>query len=320
MRHYHLYAFLRILKAGFINSFRNLWLTIAATAVMIVTLTTISVGVVLNVTASNAINVLSQDLKTSIILKEDITLKQRKVLEKRLHDLDFVTTVEYISPATAQKRLSENPIIGSEALQASSLFDGEDFLAPSYEVALKDLSRSNELANLAEDPELKPFITRISLGKTDTGKKTDAEKAIERAASIEKFVTIGSVLSAAILAAVSTMIIFNTIRMAIYTRRDEISIMKLIGATPNYIRGPFLVEAGLYGIVAGIVTNFLIYSLIYTVGAKVAEAPEFIETYNYFTDPTTVTLMLLSSVLVGVLIGVMSSMLAMERHLKLKNW
>jgi cell division transport system permease protein len=320
MNHYNLNTTLRIFKNGFTNMFRNLWLTIAATAVMLVALVIISLGVIINVTTTNAIDVLSQELKTSIFLNEDVTIEQRNALEKTLRSYEFVESVSYISPSQAQARLTDDPSIGNEVLQASALFEGANFLAPSYEIGLNDLSRAGELSQIEDDPAFDSVVERVALGKTDTGKQTDAEKAIDRAAATERFITIGSIISAATLSAVSVMIIFNTIRMAIYTRRDEIAIMKLIGATPNYIRGPFLVEASLYGVFAGIFSNVVVYSLVYTLGGKVADAQEFSQTYEYFTNPSTVVLMVLSSITLGVLIGAVSSMLAMERHLKLKNW
>jgi cell division transport system permease protein len=319
MSTYYFYTSFRVLKSGFKNLFRNLWLTIADTAVMIVALTIILLGVIINVTTSNAIDVLSKELKTSIILVEGTEDSKRLELESEIRGLEFVESVVYVSPSEAQKRLTADPSIGQDILQASALFDG-DFLAPSLEVALSDLSRADELSSVAEAEQFAEIVERVALGKTDTGAQTDAEKAIERAAATERFVTISSIIAAVSLSAVSIMIIFNTIRMAIYTRRDEISIMKLIGATPNYIRGPFLVEASLYGVIAGLISTAAVYSLIFSLGSKVANAPEFSQTYEYFTEPTTIVLMLMSSIMVGVLIGAVSSMLAMERHLKLKDW
>jgi len=319
MTSYHLNTVMRIFKSGFVNLFRNLWLTIAATSVMLVALTIIAIGVVINVTTSNAIDVLSKELKTSIILKEGVTAESRAALEAKIRGLEFVETVVYISPSEAQSRLTKDPTIGADILQASALFEG-DFLAPSYEVALNDLSRASELASAAESDQFKEIVDRVALGKTDTGAQTDAEKAIARAAATERFVTIGTIIAAGALSIVSIMIIFNTIRMAIYTRRDEISIMKLIGATPNYIRGPFLVEASLYGVFAGIIAGISVYTLIFSLGGKVGDAPEFSLTYQFFTDPVTIVLMVSSLIMLGILIGAVSSMLAMERHLKLKHW
>lgn len=316
---YHFNTIVRILRNGSTNLFRNLWLTIAATAIMLVALTIIALGVVLNVTASNAIDVLSRELKTGIFLAEGTTQQRSGDLESAIRSLEYVDSVKYITPEEAQTRLTADPSIGAEVIQATALFEGT-FLAPSLEVGLNDLSRSSELAAFVENEKYDDIVTRVALGKTDTGAQTDAEKAIERAAATERFITIGSIIAAGSLSAVSVMIIFNTIRMAIYTRRDEISIMKLIGATPNYIRGPFLVEASLYGVIAGIIASVTIYSLIYTLGSKVADAPEFEQTYAYFTQPATVAFVVTSLILLGVLIGSVSSMFAMERHLRLKHW
>ena len=319
IKQYHFYTSIRIFKAGFKNLFRNLWLTVAATAVMLVALTIISLGVIINITTSSAIDILSRELKTTIILEENVDSQERLAFEASLRNLEYVESVYYVSPSEAQTRLTSNPIIGNDVSQAIALLDGE-FLAPSYEVGLNDLSRANDLAAHAESEEYSNVVARVALGKTDTGAQTDAEKAIERAASTERFVTIGSIIAAGTLSIVSVMIIFNTIRMAIYTRRDEIAIMKLIGATPNYIRGPFLVEASLYGVFAGVLANVIVYSLIFAVGSKVSDVQEFAATYGYFTDTYTIILMVLSSITLGVLIGTVSSMLAMERHLKLKRW
>jgi cell division transport system permease protein len=187
-------------------------------------------------------------------------------------------------------------------------------LPASLQVSVNDLERMPEIEQAASRADIQPFIDRVSLGQTD------AKKTIERAAAAQRFINTGSIIAAMSLSAVSIMIIFNTIRMAIYTRREEIQIMKLIGATPNYIRGPFLVEASLYGVIAGIIANSAVYSLIFILGSKVSEQPEFSATYSYFTSPGTIVAMLLGSILIGILIGTLSSMLAMERHLKLKHW
>jgi len=127
-------------------------------------------------------------------------------------------------------------------------------------------------------------------------------------------------LAATAFTVVSALIIFNTIRMAIFTRSEEIKIMKLIGATPNYIRGPFLVEASLYGTIAGIIANTAVYSFIFSIGSKISTQAEFTETYNFFSQPSVMGIFLIGSIFAGILIGVVSSSLAMEKYLKLKHW
>lgn len=313
MTYRQFYTAKRIVKSGFINLFRNAWLTIAATAVMLVALTIISIAIVLNVTANNAIKTLARDLKASVYLKEGTNEAQRDKLKKSLEGLDFVEQVELVTQDQAKSDLADDYNHDTDILQALALA-GEDVLPASLRITVSDLKRMPEIKGVAEADEYKDSVDSVSLGQTD------AQATIDKAASAQRFINTGSIIAAATLSAVSIMIIFNTIRMAIYTRRDEIRVMKLIGATPDYIRGPFLVEASLYGVFAGLIANTIVYSLIVSLGKKVAEQPEFSETYNYFTSPWIVFMMLFSVILIGIFIGIFSSMLAMEKHLKLKNW
>ncbi|MBP6962548.1 permease-like cell division protein FtsX [Candidatus Saccharibacteria bacterium] len=310
-RRYH--TTLRIFKSGFTNLFRNAWLTIAATAVMVVALTIISIAVVLNVTANNAIDELARDLKASIYITDTATEAQTRQLQSSLSSLDFIENVEFITQTQARSDLAGDFNNDSGILQALSLA-GEDVLPASLRITVNDLKRMPEIKDFAEQDKFAGVVDSVSLGQTD------AQATIDKAAAAQKFINIGSIISAVFLSAVSIMIIFNTIRMAIYTRRDEIRIMKLIGATPDYIRGPFLVEASLYGVFAGIISFVTVYSLVYSLGRKVAEQPEFSQTYNFFMSTSTMFLMFLSVVFLGILIGAISSMLAMEKHLKLKHW
>ncbi|HMT18408.1 MAG TPA: permease-like cell division protein FtsX [Candidatus Saccharibacteria bacterium] len=308
-----LYTFERIFKSGFINLFRNAWLTIAATAVMVVALVIIAIAFVLNVTANNAINVLARDLKAQVYLKDDVNDSQRQNLEKALQNLDFVESIEYVTKSDAKKDLAGNFENDPDLIQAIVLA-GEDALPASYKITVTDLDRMPEIKSLAEQDVYSKTVDSVSLGQTD------AQATIDKATSAKKFINISSIASAILLSAVSIMIIFNTIRMAIYTRRDEIRIMKLIGATPGYIRGPFLVEASLYGVFAGIIANVTVFSIVLSLGRKVATQREFASTYTYFSSTNVLVIMWLAVIAVGITIGAISSLLAMNRHLRLKNW
>lgn len=310
-RRYHIA--IRIVKSGFVNLFRNAWLTIAATAVMVVALTIISIAVVLNVTANNAIDELARDLKASVYIREGATDSEINVLKASLSGLEFVDSVELITQDQAKKDLAGDFNNDDDILQALALA-GEDVLPASFKITVNNLKRMPEIKDFAEAEKYKNVVESVSLGQTD------AQATIDKAAAAQRFINAGSIISAAFLSAVSIMIIFNTIRMAIYTRRDEIRIMKLIGATPDYIRGPFLVEASLYGVFAGIISFITVYSLVYSLGRKVSEQPEFSQTYNFFMQPGVMLGMFASILLIGILIGSVSSMLAMEKHLKLKHW
>lgn len=303
----------RIIISGVHNFFRNSWLTVAATAVMVVALVIILSAVVLNVTARNAIAELSKNLKVSIYLKDDAKPEEVGQLKKELASNPYVAEVKYVSKEEAQQQFSDSFQNDQKLLEGLALLGGNT-LPASFEVSVTNLSKINDVGNIPKKDSFKNIVDSITLGKTD------AKKTIDRAAAAQRFITTASIIAASVFAIVSMLIIFNTIRMAIFTRSEEIRIMKLIGATPGYIRGPFLVESSMYGIIAGIIASSVVLAAIFSLGSKVSAQAEFSVTYTFFTDPKIIAVMYLGAILVGILVGVISSMLAMEKHLKLKYW
>lgn len=303
----------RIFKAGIKNFFRNSWLSVAATAVMVVAIVIMLIATILNVTANNAIAELSKNLKVSIYLNEDAQKEDVEALRNALVTTEYVAEVVFTSQEDAQKAFIASFKNDAKLLEGLALV-GSDSLPASFDVSVSDLSKINQVGEIAKQEKFKPIVESVTLGKTD------AQKTIDRAASAQQFITVASVVAAAIFAGVSVLIIFNTIRMAIFTRAEEIRIMKLIGATPGYIRGPFLVEASMYGIIAGIIATSVVVAGVFALGDKIATQAEFAETYEFFTNPTIIAAMYAASLMVGILVGVISSMLAMEKHLKLKHW
>jgi cell division transport system permease protein len=303
----------RIFKGGIKNFFRNAWLSVAATAVMIVAITIMLSAIVLNVTAKNAIKELSKNLKVSIYLKDDFKTDDKDNLEAEIKQNSVTSAVVYISREDAKNKFIELNQNDQKLLDGLALA-GAETLPASLEVSVNDLSKMGEIEAVAKKDAYKDSVESVSLGKSD------ARNTISRAASAKRFILTASIAAALLFAAVSVLIIFNTIRMAIFTRGEEIRIMKLIGATPSYIRGPFVVEACLYGIIAGIVANASIYAAIYSLGSKLSSQAEFSETYAYFIQPKIHLLLLGGAVASGIVVGIFSSILAMRKHLKLKHW
>jgi cell division transport system permease protein len=188
-------------------------------------------------------------------------------------------------------------------------------LPESLEVSLTDLSQSQRIVTIAKEDGYKDVVDDVSVGKNDVAKET-----ISRATSAQKYIVRGSIFAAALFGAVSVLIIFNTIRMAIFTRSEEIRIMKLIGATPGYIRGPFLIESCIYGIIAGVLANTAVYAVVLSLGPKVQNQSEFSATYTFFTGTWVMAAMLAGAIIAGMIVGIVSSLLAMNKYLKLKHW
>ncbi len=311
-----LISFWRVTKAGGKNFLRNAWLSIAATAVMMVALSIMLSAVVLNVTARNAVKELSKKIKVTVYLKDGASDTRRQQVMDRLKSEQNVASVDYVNRTEAERRFktTQNKDDKTFIEQALAL-TGSSTLPESLEVSLTDLERSNNIVSVAKEAGYKDVVDDVSVGKNDVAKET-----ITRATSAQRYIVRGSIFAATLFAAVSILIIFNTIRMAIFTRGEEIRIMKLIGATPNYIRGPFLIESCMYGVIAGVLSNVAVYSAILSLGPKVENQAEFSRSYMFFTDSAVMGAMLVGAILVGVLVGIISSVLAMQKHLKLKHW
>ena len=119
-----------------------------------------------------------------------------------------------------------------------------------------------------------------------------------------------------IFTAISMLIIFNTIRMAIFNRKDEIEMMKLIGADKSFIRGPFVVEAVVYGFIAAVVATVLGMVILYSIAANVADwgvaiGPT-IQQFNMY-----IGFVLLGMIVLGGIVGTISSLLATRRYLRI---
>lgn len=308
-----LITFQRLLGVGCKNFVRNAWLSIAATAVMIVTIAIALSAVVMNVTAQNAITELSKNLKISIYLKDDAPEQTQQDLKSTLVSNKYVSSVDYVSREQARQNFT-NSFQGDKGLIEGLALVGGESLPASFEVSVSDITKIQEVGDIASQDTYSSAVEEVSLGKTNV------KATIDRAASAQHFVVRSSIIAASIFAAVSVLIIFNTIRMAIFTRNEEISTMKLIGATPNYIRGPFIIESSLYGIIAGLAANAIVYAGIISLGGRLSNQPEFSATYAYFTSTPIMAAMLFGGLLAGVLVGMVSSILAMEKYLKLKRW
>ncbi|MEZ6330697.1 MAG: permease-like cell division protein FtsX [Candidatus Saccharimonadales bacterium] len=309
----HLITLRRIFAAGIKNFFRNSWLSIAATAVMVVALVIVLMAVVLNVVTRSAIAELSTNLKVSVYLQDNTDEALRKELQNEFFTNSNVDKVTFISKEEAQKQFAASFQEDKKLLEGLALIGGNT-LPASFEVGVTDLSKLEDVGNTAKQEKYASIVESVSLGKTDV------KKTIDRAANAQNFITSASVIAASIFAVVSMLIIFNTIRMAIFTRSEEIRTQKLLGATPGYIRGPFLVESSMYGVIAGIVASSIVLAAIYSLGNKVSGQAEFIESYDFLTKPSTIFAMYAASMLLGILVGIFSSTLAMGRYLKLKHW
>ena len=301
--------FIRILQGGGRNFLRNAWLSTAATAVMTVTLTIVIISFISNLALTATIKGVTDKIDVSVFLKADVTTDQIDAFKQSLIATGNVSNITFVSSAEAVATYKAANKTNTALIAA--LDEAGDALPPSLQIKAKDPKHLDVIEAAVSQPTNQALLDPTA-PPSYTGSRKDTIDRIIRFAGF--FKTIGLAASI-IFVVISTLIIFNTIRMAIFTRRDEIEIMKLVGATKWFIRGPFIFEAALYGIIAAAVATTLAYVVLLGSAAKVASYIDFGSTVSFFNSYPLVIIG--AELLLGILIGAISSVLAMSRYLKL---
>lgn len=306
-------TFGRIVHAGTVNFLRNMSLAIAAMAVMIVTLTIVLFSLIANTTFSHTIKQITDKIDISVYLKDSVTTAQTNQLIKQLKALPDVESVQYLDKAAVLKLFEQQNAGNQQLLSAAD--ETSNPLPATIHVKPYDLNKIGSIKTFLD----KPSVTALESEPTSySGSLKQAIDNITHATNVLREVGIIAVI---VFAVVSALIIFNTIQMAIFNRRDEIQIMRLLGAGTSYIRGPFIVESAIYGILSAVL-SVLIVNGIFVASNSTLQATTFGlldigYATTYFNSHFWIFLTL--QILVGILIGIVSSLIATRRYLKFKT-
>ncbi len=304
-------TFVRMCRYGVNNFTRNAWLTIAATAVMTITLLIIFTTVVARNILADSVTELSKKVDMSIYLKTGTTEEQAKPIMADLRKLSNVEKVEFISSDRARQQSAKDNKSDRDIQEA--LNQAINKMPATIRVNLHDINNTTELDRFVkESSELKKYID----SDREPSFAGDRRDAIENIGRWTDFAQRAGLAASVLFVVISSLIVFNTIRMAIFNRKSEIEMMKLIGADKSFIRGPFLVEAMVYGCIAAVVATAIGVGVFATISGKLqAYGIAAVATSHFLVN--NLLLVLLSMMLLGSLIGIISSTLATRRYLKL---
>ena len=304
-------TFVRMFRYGLNNFSRNIWLTVAATAVMSVTLIIILVTLVARNVLLETVADIGSKVDMSVYLSSEAPESKIMQLKGQIEGLDNVKSVRYISASEAREDQAKQNKQDGETLEA--IKEAANRLPATLRVYLVDINDTSSLDAFIKDSKLFQEIKDPTKEPSFQGER---RTAISRIAEWVKLAEIGGAVMTVVFTIISSLVVFNTIRMAIFNRRDEIQMMKLIGAERAFIRGPFLVEAAMYGFIAAIVATAAGYALVFAAKAPLAQ-------YGLPVDTTMslmmhyVGLVLLGMIVVGAFIGIVSSYIATRKYLKI---
>jgi len=295
----------RVIKRGVVNFWRNGWVSLATVLVMVLALFVLGALFFSNVLLTSALSRLEEKVDISVYFKTSAPEEDILALKSALGKLQEVKAVEYVSSdqalAAFQERHAENALI-TQALEEL----GENPLGASLNIKAKDPRQYEAISRFLEAESFENIVDKINYRQNQV--------VIEKLTGILKAsraLGLGITLA---LSAIAILVAFNTIRLAIYTSKDEISIMRLVGASTARVRSPFLVEGVIHGAIASVLTMLAFWPLAAWLGPK---ADRFFGGPNllnyYLSNFLAIFLMLLTA---GVVLGVISSLIATRRYLK----
>lgn len=295
----------RIIKSGLLNFWRNGWLSTATVLIMTVTLVVWTSIFLLNVVLTSVLDVLAEKVDISVYFNLGAKETDILSLKSKLEDLNEVGSVEYISTEQAlpifKKRHADNDVF-IKSLQEI----GINPLEASLNILAKDLSQYPAITDFLNQEQYKGIITNITY--------TENRDAINRLSNIIRVLRESGIVASLVLAFIAFLVAFNTVRLAIYSAREEITVMKLVGASNWFVRGPFIVEGVMHGVVASVISFMIIIPGIGFLGPKLFDFLPNINLINYIGD--NFWALLLFQTLGGIILGVFSSWVAVRKYLK----
>ena len=304
----------RITHTGIVNFMRNISLAVAAMAVMVVTLTIVLFSLITNATFKNTIAQITSKISVSAYLKDTTTDAQAKQLVAQLRSRPEVEKVQYLDKTHALQAYIEqnrnNPNLITAATEAGNP------IPATIQIYPKNLNEVNTIKNVLTKPANQALQTADS--PSYNGDRKTAIDNITHATNVLRKI---GVVTVAVFAVICALIIFNTIQMAIFNRRDEITIMRLLGASTNYIRGPFVVESAIYGILSAVFSVLIVNSAFLASSTALQASSLGLLDINYaneYFDEHFWELLTLQ-IIIGIVIGTVSAVIATRRYLKFKT-
>lgn len=299
----------RIVKGGFLNFIRNGFVSLSSVLVMTITLMVFVSLVFFQAVLNYSLIELKDKVDVTVFFVPGAQESEILSIKESLEELPEVKEVEYISAEAALelfKQRHQNDYLTLKALEEVST----NPLGATINVKARDASQYETIADFLENDDALGSSQRTSIDKVNYFQN---KLVIDRLISItENARRLGLILTL-LLVLMSIIITFNTIRLTIYIAREEISVMRVVGARSYYVRGPFIVEGMIYGFVSSLITMLLYFPISTWLGANMTGFLGInLGSYygaNFFQ-------LLVVTIIFGMLLGAISSFLATRAYLK----
>jgi cell division transport system permease protein len=300
----------RVIKAGSVSFARNGSVSVASTLVMTVTLSVIASLLFVGALLQSTLQGIREKVDINVYLETTTTEEQAQTLVRALDARPEVESVTYTSAAQAldqfRARHIDNPLI-QDALEEV----GGNPLEASINVRALDPSQYQAIADFVQAQNVSGENTTGIVNKISYTENKEAIDTLSRI--IDSSERLGIII-AIFFILISILITFNTVRLAIYTSKDEIAVMRLVGASSRYIKGPFIIIGVIYGFIAALITLIIFYPITYWLGPLTFNLGTGMNVFNYYLG----NFMQITGVIIGagIILGIIASYLAVRKYIK----
>ncbi|MBI2045890.1 MAG: ABC transporter permease [Parcubacteria group bacterium] len=300
----------RIIKSGFVHFWRNGVVSLASVLVMSVTLFVVGALIFMGALLDTSLQQIKEKVDINIYFITPAQENDILAIKKSLEALPEVTSVEYVSREAALAKFKDRHSGDYLTLQALDALD-DNPLGATLNVRAKDTSQYESIARFLES---KNALASDGATIVDKVNYYQNKTVIDRLTQIIKGSEQLGFAIALVLILVSIIITFNTIRLTIYISREEISVMKLVGAQNKYVRGPFIIEGMLYGVIASLIAIVLFYPATSWLGGLTEKFFGGMNIFHFYIEHFgQIFLTLLGT---GTALGIVASFLAVRKYLR----
>jgi cell division transport system permease protein len=295
----------RIFHFGFKNFSRNGWLSTATVAIMTLALIGFGGLILFGYITRQAASSIEDKIDISVYFNTNTSEDQILNIQQSLQSLPQVTEVNYTSRDQALATFQQNHASDQTISQAINQLDTNP-LEASLSIKANDPSEYGSIASYLAAPNFAQYVDTVSY--------TQNQQVIDRLAKIVSTVQRGGWAAIIFLVIVAGLVVFNTIRLAIYSNREEIGIMRVVGASNSLVRGPFVVDGMLCGAIAAVVSLIILTPVIYFTSPYLEIFIPGLGLFHYFF--INLPRLLIYELLFGIVIGGFSSFFAVRRYLR----
>ncbi len=298
----------RVIKAGFVNFTRSGIISWASVLVVTITLSVITTIILLNAVLHFSLDQIKNKVDVTIYFTVNAGEDKILALKKSLENLPEVEQVSYISAEDALKLFRERHQNDYPTIQALDEIK-DNPLGAYLNVKAKEVSQYESIANFMKSDDA---LVSGSASIVDKVNYNQNKVVIDRLNNIISGAQKLGFLVTLILVIISIIITFNTIRLTIFIAKEEIGVMRLVGASKMRVRGPFMVEGAIYGIIATLITLILFIPITIYLGHNMTSFLG-LNIYDYYLSNIFQIFVII--LLSGVVLGMISSLIATRKYL-----